>query len=211
VLIGADLDVDWSERVAITGHSGAGKTTLLHILAGLERPESGRVLIDGVELQPRPAPGRIALVPQHHGLVGLLTAAENVELAMQAKAQGDRHEPHADRSFRTRRGAQDDLRERAARALAELGLAHRVEHLVDELSGGEQQRVAVARAVALGADIVLADEPTAELDAENRARVGAALKRLSSVGAVVIMTTHDEDVAASCDRVLRLRDGVLHE
>ena len=192
ILDGVSLHVDAGERVVVAGHSGVGKTTLLHALAGLEPPESGAVLL-GTDVVTESTRTRIALVPQHHGLVALLTAAENVELALQAAG-------------RPRSG----LREAAAAALVDVGLGGRSEHLVDELSGGEQQRVAVARALALGAEVLLADEPTAELDAENRTRVLEAFRQAAARGTAVLLTTHDDEVAARCDRVLHLQDGRLH-
>jgi putative ABC transport system ATP-binding protein len=191
ILDGVSLRIDPGERVVVTGHSGVGKTTLLHALAGVEPPLTGSVLL-GEQPVDDSTRTRIALVPQHHGLVALLTAAENVELALQAAG-------------RSRAG----LREAAAAALVDVGLGSRTEHLVDELSGGEQQRVAVARALALGAEVILADEPTAELDAENRSRVLEALRQAALGGAAVLLTTHDDEVAARCDRVLLLHDGRL--
>ncbi len=199
VLDGLTFRAEPGERLAITGHSGVGKTTLLHALAGVEPIQAGRVtLVDGrdgeavgVEVG-EATRTRIGLVPQHHGLVALLTAAENVELALQAARR-----PRA------------ELRLVAAEALACVGLAGRGEHLVDELSGGEQQRVAVARALAMWPDVVLADEPTSQLDAQSRVRVLDALQQAARRGAVVVLTTHDEEVAASCERHLHLDEGRL--
>ena len=192
VLDGVSLVARAGERVVVTGHSGVGKTTLLHALAGLEPPQSGSVLLGGdpVGLATRT---RIGLVPQQHGLVALLTAAENVELAMQVARR-----PRA------------DARAAAQRALEDVSLGRRTDHLVDELSGGEQQRVAVARALALEPEVILADEPTAELDAENRARVLDVLHRAALSGIAVVLTTHDDVVAAVCDRRLHLEGGHLH-
>ena len=191
ILDGVSLAVDAGERVVIVGHSGVGKTTLLHALAGIEGAQAGSVLL-GTDVVGQATRTRIALVPQNHGLVALLTAAENVELAMQAAG-------------RPRAG----LRAAAEVALSDVGLGRRAAHLVDELSGGEQQRVAVARALALGAEVVLADEPTAELDAENRSRVLEALRQAAARGAAVVLTTHDDEVASWGSRVLHLQDGLL--
>ncbi len=190
VLDGVDLDVRPGELLAVTGRSGAGKTTLLLSLAMVEPPDGGSVALDGSPVVAGSA--RVGLVPQDLGLVALLTAAENVELAMQA----------ARRPRKEIQGAAQD-------ALVDVGLAKRTEHLVDELSGGEQQRVAVARALALAPDLLLADEPTSQLDAENRARVLDALHRAALRGTAVVLTTHDDDVAARCERVLHLEGGRL--
>ena len=193
VLDGVSCDLRAGELLAITGHSGVGKTTLLHALAGVEPADSGTVLLGGAAVDERTRT-RIALVPQQHGLVALLTAAENVELALQAA-----------------RRPRGELRDLADAALVDVGLGRRTEHLVDELSGGEQQRVAVARALALAPEVLLADEPTAELDAENRVRVLDALHRATLTGASVVVTTHDEEVAARCQRRLHLEAGRLVE
>jgi putative ABC transport system ATP-binding protein len=191
ILDGVSLTLQAGERVAVTGHSGVGKTTLLHALAGLEPADAGRVLL-GEHAVDESTRTRIGLVPQHHGLVALLTAAENVELALQAVRR-----PRA------------TIADAARQALEDVGLGRRTEHLVDELSGGEQQRVAVARALALSPEVLLADEPTAELDAENRTRVLDALHRAALAGTAVLLTTHDDEVAAVCDRRLHLEGGRL--
>jgi putative ABC transport system ATP-binding protein len=193
VLDGVSCDLRAGELLAVTGHSGVGKTTLLHALAGIEPPDSGRILLGEQPVGERTRT-RIALVPQQHGLVALLTAAENVELGLQAARR-----PRA------------EIRDLAEAALVDVGLGRRTAHLVDELSGGEQQRVAVARALALAPEVLLADEPTAELDAENRVRVLDALHRAALTGAAVVVTTHDEEVAARCQRRVHLEAGRLVE
>src|SRR5207253_10207724 len=163
---------------AVVGRSGSGKTTLLHLLAGLDYPSDGEVLVQGQEI------GRLsrasvaavrrehmALVTQEPGLVPHLTARENVELGLHV------------------RGLAGD----AARALAEVGLASRLDHRADRLSAGERQRVAIARAVGARPAILLADEPTARLDNANARAVGDLLARLArETGAAVICATHDE-------------------
>ena len=188
ILDRASLTVAGGERVAVTGPSGSGKTTLLHVLAGLERPDAGTVRLDG-DGQGGP---RVAVVFQGHGLVSLLTAAENVELALQAE-QLER----------------DQVGQRAAAALAAVGLGPGQERLVEELSSGQQQRVAVARALVVRPDVLLADEPTAELDAGNREVVLELLLATAGHGAAVVLATHDLNLAARCDRQLRMLAGRL--
>jgi putative ABC transport system ATP-binding protein len=186
VLPELDLSLAPGERLAVVGPSGSGKTTLLSILGGLLAPSTGQVLLDGAPLSGPPRPGdRVAFVLQGYGLVSLLTAAENVEVALRAGGA-----PAA------------TAVERADQALTRLGLAPHADQLVDELSGGQQQRTAVARALALAPRLLLADEPTAELDPVSRAVV---LEALLSSGAAVVMATHDPDVAERCDRSLQLR------
>jgi putative ABC transport system ATP-binding protein len=180
------------ERVAVLGPSGAGKSTLLATLAGLERPNRGTVHIgqSRVRHDGRP-PAGCGIVLQSYGLLSLLTAAENVELALQA-----------------RRVPRARVQSAAAVQLAAVGLSARADHLVEELSGGEQQRVAVARALVTGPDVLLADEPTAELDVASRALV---LERLLDPEArrTLVIATHDPEVAGRCDRTATIADGHL--
>jgi len=192
ILTGVDLTIEAGERVAVIGPSGAGKSTLLAVLAGLEAPDAGTVHFGDRELARArdEVRHRFGLVLQGYGLVSLLTAAENVELALQA-----------------RRLPRREVRARAARYLADVGLAGRAEHLVEELSGGEQQRVAVARALATEPDVVLADEPTAELDAVSRQQVLHLLTAVPGSGRTVVIATHDPDVAARCDRRIEVAAG----
>ncbi|MFI6322004.1 ATP-binding cassette domain-containing protein [Nonomuraea sp. NPDC050556] len=178
------------ERVALMGPSGSGKTTLLTTLAGLLPPSSGRVLVGGVPLVERPdLRARVALVFQSYGLLTLLTAAENVEVALRA----------AGRTAKDAMAATADMLER-------LRVAKFADHLVEELSGGQQQRVAVARALALRPAVLLADEPTAEQDADHRELV---LDALLGSEAALIIATHDPEVAERCDRVVELRTAAL--
>jgi putative ABC transport system ATP-binding protein len=181
ILEGFSLRVGPGEMVALVGPSGSGKSTALAILAGLERPERGHVSLSG---QPVSTGDDVGLVLQSYGLVGLLTAEENVEIVLQARRMTAR-EVHA----------------RSARALTDLGLGAHADHLVDELSGGQQQRVAIARALVTEPRVVLADEPTAELDATNRAFVMGALDDARRRGAIVVLATHDPDVAGRCTRI----------
>jgi putative ABC transport system ATP-binding protein len=191
---GVDLTVRPGELVAVTGHSGAGKTTLLSVLAGITRPDAGRVLagdapVDGLEAA---VAAGIALVPQGNGLAAVLTAHENVLLPLIARGVSPRRAPG-----------------RASAALAAVGLAEVHQHLVEELSGGQQQRVAVARGLALASPVLLADEPTSELDHTNREIVLHLLRARAVAGAAVVMTTHDPEAAAAADRVVHLDDGLV--
>ena len=182
---GLDLDVAPGERLAVTGPSGAGKSTLLAALAGLEPPDAGTVEIGGEVAGGRHGLDlrrRVGLVLQGYGLVSVLTAAENVEVVL-------------------RDAGAADAAGRATAALTAVGLGRRGGHLVEELSGGEQQRVAVARALVTEPAVLVADEPTAALDAETRA---AVLDLLLGSGTAVVLATHDPAVAARCDRQLRL-------
>jgi ABC-type lipoprotein export system ATPase subunit len=182
---------------AVVGRSGSGKTTLLHLLAGLDRPNEGDVLVQGSEIgsMSRSAVAalrreHIALVTQEPGLVPHLTARENVELGLRV------------------RGASEDAKARAASALAEVGLAARLDHRADRLSAGERQRVAIARALGARPAILLADEPTARLDQANARAVGELLARLArETGTAVVCATHDVDVIEHADGEVLLGAG----
>lgn len=174
------------ELLAVVGPSGAGKSTLLGVLGGLIVPDEGSVTLDGGPVDQ----ARIAVVLQAYGLVSVLTAAENVEIALQAAGY-----------------PRPRVRALAADVIALVGLTRRADSLVEELSGGEQQRVALARALVVAPDVLLADEPTAELDAEARARVLAVLRDLAASGATVVLATHDEDISAACAHQVVLRGG----
>ncbi|PZG54560.1 ABC transporter ATP-binding protein [Spongiactinospora gelatinilytica] len=189
-----DLSLEFraGERVAVMGPSGSGKTTLLTTLAGLGPPASGQVLVGGVPLARDPSlRSQVALVFQSYGLLTLLTAAENVEVALRAAG---------------RTGA--EAMAAAVGPLARLGLAGHADHLIEELSGGQQQRVAVARALTLGPRVLLADEPTAEQDAGHREIVLTELLAVADRGGALVIATHDDEVAARCDRVVELRPAV---
>ncbi|GGM59410.1 ABC transporter ATP-binding protein [Thermopolyspora flexuosa] len=195
---GRDLFTDLSfqvhagERLALMGPSGSGKTTLLTTLAGLLPPVGGQVLVGGVPLAENPGLRReIALVLQSYGLLTLLTAAENIEVVLRAAGRDPRQ-----------------AIAEAAAALERLGLGRHAGHLIEELSGGQQQRVAIARAIALRPRVLLADEPTAEQDAANRALVLDALIAAADRGAALVIATHDPEVAERCDRVIELRAAV---
>jgi putative ABC transport system ATP-binding protein len=175
--------------LAITGPSGSGKSTLIACLAGLEVPDSGATYVDGIEVANKVPPG-YGLVLQAYGLVSVLTAAENVEIALQESGL-----PRA------------EVRRRAAEALLNVGLADVADHLTEELSGGQQQRVAIARALVIEPRVLLADELTAELDADSRGEVLDAVFGVARRGAVVVIATHDRDVAELCHAELALADG----
>lgn len=192
VLDGVDLEVAPGEKLAVIGPSGSGKTTLLALLGGLAKPTAGEVLVAGSRLQGLAGPHLgVAVVLQGYGLVSLLTASENVEIAVRAAG-----------------GTIVEARDESARALADVGLASHANQLVDELSGGQQQRVAVARALAQRPRILLADEPTAELDAKMRSLVLARMLEVTDRGAALVLATHDPDVASRCDRILDLRSRI---
>ncbi|HWE55772.1 MAG TPA: heme ABC exporter ATP-binding protein CcmA [Acidimicrobiales bacterium] len=188
ILQSIDVTVEAGEAVAVTGPSGSGKTTLLYLLAGMIRPSSGTVSLDGKPLDrlATPADG-VATVLQGYGLVSLLTAAENVQVALRA-AGADPQEAATT----------------AVQALADLGLGGHERQLADELSGGQQQRTAVARALALRPRLLIADEPTAELDPAARALVMQRLLEVPSAGGSIVIATHDPDVAEACSRRIEL-------
>ena len=178
--------------LALTGSSGSGKTTLMSVRGGLVRPHTGEVSYDDGPVGTRhgePRPGT-ALVLQTYGLVPSLTAEENIAIALRA-----------------RRVAPRQAAERAVAALARVGVGDLADRLISELSGGQTQRVAVARALAPEPDVLLADEPTSELDETNRDLVVAELREEANRGAVVVVATHDPEVAAMCDHEVHLVDG----
>ncbi|SRR6266581_2691728 len=188
ILAGVDVAVGAGERLAVTGPSGSGKTSLLALLAGLASPTAGEIYLDGTRLASTPGPGPgVAVVLQGYGLVPLLTAAENVEVALRAAGTAPAAAVPAARA-----------------ALADVGLDAHADQLAEELSGGQQQRTAVARALALKPRLLIADEPTAELDPISRALVLARLSGFAASGGTLILATHDPEVAAGCDRVLDL-------
>jgi len=195
-----NLTVESGDFVAITGASGSGKSTLLHMLGGITRPTSGRVLLEGVDLATLDDDAlaavrrrRIGFVFQRYNLLPELSLAENVALPLVLD------------------GVRPAASDAAARvALEAVGMAHRAAHRPDELSGGEQQRGAVARALVTAPAIVLADEPTGALDSANSARVVELLQRLvADRGQTVILVTHDPAVAAAAGRIVRMRDGCV--
>lgn len=192
------LAVSPCEFVGLTGPSGSGKSTLLHLLAGLDTPTEGTVEFDGTDLatlsereRTRLRLERVGVVFQRFHLLPSLSARSNVALPLVEAGVG-----------------RNERRERAADLLETVGLGDRLDHRPGELSGGEQQRVAVARALANDPDVVLADEPTGELDTDTGGRVLDLLSELATDRAVVVCS-HDEAVQHRVDRELRLRDGSL--
>jgi lipoprotein-releasing system ATP-binding protein len=200
VLEGIDLDVAAGEMVAIVGASGVGKSTLLHVVGTLDRPDAGELRIAGEDVLTLPPARRCAFrnrtlgfVFQFHHLLPEFSAAENVAMPLLIARQ-----------------PAEAARRRALELLEEVGLADRAAHRPGMLSGGEQQRAAVARALAAGPRILLADEPTGDLDRETGRRLHETLRRLSrSRGLTVLVVTHNEDLARACDRQLRLTAGQL--
>jgi len=203
VLRGASMAVRAGESVAVIGRSGAGKSTLLHILGGLDRPDAGRVVTSAGDLYALPGgvrsrirAERIGFVFQSYHLLPEMDVFENVFLP--AMAVGG--------TMASRRSAQ----QRARELLAAVGLADRAGHTPLELSGGEQQRVALARALMNDPELVLADEPTGNLDGKTGEQV---LERLFALthrrGHALVVVTHDESIARTCDRALRIEEGIL--
>lgn len=200
VLRNLDMEVAAGESVAVVGDSGVGKSTLLHILGGLDRPTSGDVLFRGEMLSRKGTAGiatfrnrHIGFVFQMHHLLPEFTALENVEMPFRI---GRVDEPY---------------RERSREILEKLGLKERTDHFPAALSGGEQQRVAIARAVATGPAVVLADEPTGNLDPNTGISVFRLLRELQErEGFALVLATHSARLARNCDRILRLEDGAVH-
>ena len=197
-LDGIDLEVASGEFVAVVGPSGCGKSTLLHLLAAIDRPTSGEILVDGRDLAALPESERtlyrrrdVGLVFQFFNLLPHLDVAENVALPRRLDGRAD-------------------APDRARDLLARVGLAHRAAAHPYELSGGEMQRVAIARALVTGARLLLADEPTGNLDSRNGEQV---LERLEEVrrerGVTLLLATHSDAAARRADRVVEMRDGRL--
>jgi putative ABC transport system ATP-binding protein len=196
ILADVSLTVRTGETLAIVGASGAGKSTLLALLAGLDEPSSGRVLIAGVDLTELDEDGRAAIRGKHVGfvfqsfhLIPSLTAIENVMLPLEL-------------------GGRRDARQAAAAALSQVGLTPRIAHYPKQLSGGEQQRVAIARAFVTHPAVLFADEPTGNLDTATGQRITDLLFELNrSSGSTLVLVTHDRDLAKRCNRMLELDAG----
>lgn len=200
VLKGVNLEVNKGEIVAIVGKSGAGKTTLLQIIGTLDRPTKGQVIMDGVDIfgmkDSELAAFRnkhIGFIFQFHQLLPEFTALENVCIpAMIARESEKEYKP------------------RAEKLLCDLGLSDRMHHKPNQLSGGEKQRVAAARALMMTPDIILADEPTGSLDSQNKKELSELLLQLrKDYGQTILLVTHDKELANMADRVIEIKDGVI--
>jgi len=203
------LDIRAGEFIAVTGPSGSGKSTLLNLIGGIDKPDNGQVWVDALEINAmdendlaRWRGEKIGIVFQFFQLLPTLTALENVMLPMELR------NTFSDHPFGS---AQDRRHARAAEALARVGLAERAAQLPSELSGGEQQRVAIARALANDPPILLADEPTGNLDTDTGKRVIELLAELNRAGKTIVLVTHEEPLARAAQRIVRVRDGHLTE
>lgn len=196
-LRGVDISIGSGEFLAITGASGSGKSTLLHILGGLDRPDAGRVKVEGIQLSGLSDEDlallrrrRLGFVLQFFNLLPTLTAEENAAFPLLLDGAGD-------------------ALERARRSLERVGLAARAAHRPAQLSGGEQQRVALARALVTEPAVVLADEPTGNLDSKTGLEILELLEATAAAGQTIVMVTHDDRTARFANRVVGLSDGLL--
>jgi lipoprotein-releasing system ATP-binding protein len=202
VLRDLDLSIERGEMVAIVGASGVGKSTLLHVLGGLDSIDAGRVVVDGTDLATLPDAALVAFRNRHvgfvfqfHHLLPEFTALENAEMPMRIARR-----PAAER------------RARATALLERVGLGERLTHRPGMLSGGEQQRVAIARALVMEPSLLLADEPTGDLDEHTAESLHQLLREMNRErGLTSVIATHNPRLAAACDRVLRLEEGRLRD
>ena len=193
------FDVEKGEFLSIVGPSGSGKSTLLSLIGLLDKPTSGSVFIDDKEITkakesevPKLRREKIGFVFQHFNLIPTLTAFENVDIAM-----------------RFARKPKNERKKMAVELLTQMGLADRMKHKPSELSGGEQQRTAIARALSNHPAIILADEPTGEVDTKTRDMIVNLLKKLSEEGHTILVVTHDTAVAQRTGRIITMRDGKI--
>jgi putative ABC transport system ATP-binding protein len=195
-----DLEIEKGSMVAIVGPSGSGKSTMLNLIGGLDHPSSGEIELDGARLSQLDDDGltrvrrdKIGFIFQFFNLLPTLTGLENVSLPLHLRGW-----------------ARKKVEERATELLNLVGLGERMEHLPDELSGGERQRVAIARALSVFPPILLADEPTGNLDSVTGTEILKLIRDLHSrLGSTVLIVTHDQTVAESCPRTIHIRDGQI--
>ena len=201
VLKGIDLEIEEGEFVALMGPSGSGKSTLLNIVGCLDRPTSGRFVLQGKDIS-RTSDEELARIRredlgfifQTFNLIARISVLQNVEIPLMLRGISRR-----------------ERRERATKLLESLNVAHRAEFGPQNISGGERQRVAIARALANDPRIIIADEPTGNLDLKNSSEVMKILNRLHEEGRTIIMVTHNPEITGNCSRVIRLRDGRIME
>jgi len=201
VLKGIELEIDDGEFLALMGPSGCGKSTLMNILGCLDRPSRGRVLLKGQDLSrlsdrdlARIRRDEIGFVFQSFNLIGRISNLKNVELPMTLKET-----------------AKDVRRDRAIELLESVGLGQRLDYSPSNLSGGERQRVAIARALANDPSIILADEPTGNLDEKSREEIMEIMYQLNREGRTIVMVTHDLETTKDCGRVVWMRDGMVQK
>ena len=199
---GVSLDIQRGEFVALMGASGSGKSTLMNMLGCLDRPTRGKYLLDGIDIDKLDRNEladlrnqKLGFVFQGFNLLSRTTALENVELPMLYGL----HRKHS----------MNDIRERAMHCLEIVGLSNRADHFPNQLSGGQQQRVAIARGLVNSPQVLLADEPTGNLDSRTSVEVMGVFQQLNDQGITIVMVTHELDIARFCRRNLILRDGVV--